>query len=156
MTKQRKILRLLDKGKTVAEISKQLNVPASSVYTTRWLAKKKITVKGAKKKRPSKLLRALQKTKAAMDLLENKNDFVEIKDEDYPLQDNVANPAHYKVGGIETWDFIQAKRLGYNLGNVVKYVSRADYKGQDIEDLKKARQYLDREIEWRENGNVIF
>jgi len=156
MTKQRKILRLLDKGKTVAEISKQLNVPASSVYTTRWLAKKKITAKGAKKKRPSKLLRALQKTKAAMDLLENKNDFVEIKDEDYPLQDNVANPAHYKVGGIETWDFIEAKKLNYNLGSVIKYVSRAEYKGDYIGDLMKAREFLSREIKRAEDGGIIW
>lgn len=71
-------------------------------------------------------------------------------------KDLIKHPNHYTMGGIETWDFIQAKRLGYNLGNVVKYVSRADYKGQDIADLKKARQYLDREIEWRESGNTIF
>jgi len=60
--------------------------------------------------------------------------------------DNVNSPAHYTTGGIETIDFIEAKNLGYNLGNVVKYVSRAHYKGRKIEDLKKAEWYLKREI----------
>jgi hypothetical protein len=59
----------------------------------------------------------------------------------------VNNPAHYKVGGIETIDFIEAKGLSYNLGNVVKYVTRAGYKGNRKEDLEKARWYLTREIE---------
>jgi hypothetical protein len=63
-----------------------------------------------------------------------------------PKFDNVNHPAHYKVGGIETIDFIDAKQLGYNLGNVIKYVSRANHKGNEIEDLKKAQWYLNREI----------
>ena len=62
------------------------------------------------------------------------------------ITDNVNSPAHYKAGGIETIDFIEAKHLGYNLGNVVKYISRADYKGKNLEDLKKAEWYLKREI----------
>jgi len=61
--------------------------------------------------------------------------------------DTVNHPAHYKVGGIETIDFIEAKKLGYNLGNVVKYITRADYKGNKLEDLRKAQWYLTREIE---------
>ena len=61
--------------------------------------------------------------------------------------DMVNSPAHYKVGGIETIDFIEAKGLSYNLGNVVKYVTRAGYKGNRKEDLEKARWYLTREIE---------
>jgi hypothetical protein len=65
----------------------------------------------------------------------------------YAAADMVNNPAHYKVGGIETIDFIEAKGLSYNLGNVVKYVTRAGYKGNRKEDLEKARWYLTREIE---------
>ena len=61
--------------------------------------------------------------------------------------DPVNHPAHYKVGGIETIDFIEAKNLGYNLGNVVKYVTRADHKGNKLEDLRKAQWYLTRAIE---------
>ena len=61
--------------------------------------------------------------------------------------DAVNHPAHYKVGGIETIDFIEAKKLNYRLGNVVKYLTRADHKGNKIEDLRKAQWYLEREIE---------
>ena len=60
--------------------------------------------------------------------------------------DAVNHPAHYKVGGIETIDFIEAKKLGYNLGNVVKYITRADHKDNKLEDLRKAQWYLTREI----------
>lgn len=60
--------------------------------------------------------------------------------------DMVNHPAHYKVGGLETIDFIEAKKLSYNLGNVIKYVTRADHKGNTYEDLCKARWYLNREI----------
>ena len=60
--------------------------------------------------------------------------------------DMVNHPPHYKMGGIETIDFIEAKQFGYNLGNVVKYISRADHKGSHYEDLLKARWYLNREI----------
>ena len=63
-----------------------------------------------------------------------------------PKPDPVNNPAHYTVGGIETIDFIEAKKLGYNLGNVIKYLTRADHKGNKIEDLRKAQWYLTREI----------
>jgi hypothetical protein len=63
-----------------------------------------------------------------------------------PMPDPVNHPAHYKAGGIETIDFIEAKSLNYRLGNVVKYITRADHKGNRKEDLEKARWYLDREI----------
>jgi hypothetical protein len=57
-------------------------------------------------------------------------------------KDMVNHPSHYKVGGIETIDFIEAKSLGYNLGNVVKYITRADHKGNKLEDLEKAKRYF--------------
>lgn len=60
--------------------------------------------------------------------------------------DMVNSPDHYKVGGIETIDFIEAKNLGYLLGNVVKYVSRADHKGNKLEDLKKAQWYMNKAV----------
>ena len=60
--------------------------------------------------------------------------------------DPVNHPKHYTTGGIETIDFIEAKKLGYNLGNVVKYITRSDYKGNKLEDLRKAQWYLSREI----------
>ena len=63
-----------------------------------------------------------------------------------PAPDAVNHPAHYKTGGIETIDFIEAKKLNYNLGNVVKYVTRADHKGNRKQDLEKALWYLKREL----------
>ena len=60
--------------------------------------------------------------------------------------DMVNHPPHYKVGGVETIDFIEAKELNFCLGNVVKYVARAAHKNDALIDLKKARWYLDREI----------
>ena len=63
-----------------------------------------------------------------------------------PVSDPVNHPAHYKVGGIETIDFIEAKKLNYNMGNAVKYISRADHKGNRLQDLEKAKWYIDREL----------
>ena len=60
--------------------------------------------------------------------------------------DKVNSPSHYKVGGIETIDFIEAKQLDYHLGNVVKYISRADHKDEKLENLKKAQWYLNRAV----------
>lgn len=62
--------------------------------------------------------------------------------------DSINHPAHYTSGGIETIDAIEAWGLGFALGNAVKYISRAGKKDptKRVEDLKKARFYLDREI----------
>ena len=62
------------------------------------------------------------------------------------MTDAVNQPAHYTDGGIETIDFIEAKGLGFNLGNAVKYISRAGKKGNRLQDLQKAQWYLAREI----------
>ena len=58
-------------------------------------------------------------------------------------------PEYYRRGPIDTWDFIRQQGLGFHLGNVIKYVCRAGYKDNDIEDLKKAVHYLENEIEYR-------
>ena len=63
-----------------------------------------------------------------------------------PASDPVNHPAHYKVGGIETIDFIEAKGLDYHLGNAVKYITRADYKENKKQDLEKAVWYIQRAI----------
>jgi len=71
--------------------------------------------------------------------------------------DNVNHPPHYTVGGIETIDFIEAKGLHnhYHLANAVKYISRAPYKKDYLEDIKKAAWYLQREIELQEKTSPI-
>lgn len=63
--------------------------------------------------------------------------------------DPVTHPAHYCDGGIETIDFIEAKGLGYHLGNAVKYITRAGKKDPSkyVEDLRKAIWYINRKIE---------
>ena len=61
--------------------------------------------------------------------------------------DAIQRPAHYTFSAVEPIDAIEAWQLGFHLGNVVKYIARAGRKGNRIEDLKKARWYLTREIE---------
>ena len=70
------------------------------------------------------------------------------------LDDPISHPAHYCDGGIETLDFIVAKKLDFFLGQVCKYISRAGKKsGQSLlQDLKKARWYIDRLIQKLEAG----
>jgi hypothetical protein len=59
--------------------------------------------------------------------------------------DSVNSPSHYNKG-IETIDYIESWNMGFNDGNVVKYVTRAKYKGKELEDLKKCLWYIEREI----------
>lgn len=63
--------------------------------------------------------------------------------------ETIDHPAHY--GGAdnpyEAIKVIEAWGLGFCLGNAVKYICRADHKGHRVDDLKKARWYLDREIQ---------
>ena len=67
--------------------------------------------------------------------------------------EQVDHPSHYTwLGGIEVIDITE--QLSFTLGNVIKYVLRADHKGKPIEDLRKARWYLDREIARREKGET--
>lgn len=65
--------------------------------------------------------------------------------------DAVNRPAHYTVSAIEPITVIEAWGLGFCLGNTVKYIARAEHKNSPLEDLKKARWYLDREIGRRES-----
>lgn len=56
--------------------------------------------------------------------------------------DIINHPEHYTKGGIEVRDFIDSWHLDFNSGNVIKYVVRAPYKGTELQDLKKAQNYL--------------
>jgi hypothetical protein len=64
-------------------------------------------------------------------------------------EDPVNNPSHYRwlPGDVEVIDITE--HMGFCLGNVIKYVLRADHKGKPVEDLRKARYYLDRELKRR-------
>jgi hypothetical protein len=63
------------------------------------------------------------------------------------MSDSVDHPTHYNSGSIEVIDAIEDWKLGFHEGNVVKYVARAQHKGRELEDLKKAAWYLNRLIE---------
>lgn len=54
--------------------------------------------------------------------------------------------SHYKDMPMQPWDYIISNKLGYLEGNIVKYVTRWQSKN-GIEDLRKARHYLDKLIE---------
>jgi|TARA_R110001599_G_scaffold1706_5_gene8471 hypothetical protein len=64
-------------------------------------------------------------------------------------EDRVKHPKHY-TKGIEMWDYAYSHKLDFFEGNVIKYVTRWKTKN-GLEDLKKAKQYLDRLIEHNEN-----
>ena len=71
--------------------------------------------------------------------------------------DPVNHPPHYKSGGLESIDVIEAFGLGFCLGNTVKYILRAGKKNPEkhIEDLEKAEWYLKREIERLKKTKVL-
>ncbi len=65
-----------------------------------------------------------------------------------PLKhDPVNHPAHYTFGKIEVIDALEDWDLDFHEGNAVKYIVRAERKGNRIEDLSKAVFYLNRKIE---------
>lgn len=112
---------------------------AKSVYAMRW------------KLRKEQEGRVIDLTKAGSPIrpktrLATSADFKITDKTEFIMPDPVNHPAHYTTGGIETIDFIEAKNLNYNLGNAVKYITRADHKGNRLQDLQKAKWYLEREI----------
>ena len=144
------------------DVANALGAKVSYVYTVMWTAKKK----AAKKRVTITATQVALAKKAGIPLVEYAKSLIEAKKapalkptKPYtpmqaptqiemfePASDPVNHPEHYKVGGIETIDFIEAKKLNYNIGNVVKYLTRADHKGNRKQDLEKALWYLTREI----------
>lgn len=73
------------------------------------------------------------------------------------MNSKVLHPKHYAEGRkYEPKDVIRDWDLNFNLGSAVKYISRAGRKGDIVEDLKKARQFLDFEIDYLESENHIL
>lgn len=157
VNKSDRIRQALKKGVARAEIVKTLKVSPQLVYA--------VARKGGylKKKKPSRLLTSVLQAKEMLDLIENKPTklIVQPQYKEAALKllgakeaDIVNHPPHYKAGGIETLDFIEAKDLNFRLGNVVKYVSRAGKKpdSDPVKDLEKAAFYLNREIETRKRA----
>ena len=143
ITKSSKVIRYIKKNPNAKakEVSQATGVPIASVYQTAYKVRKEMR-EGMAKVRMTALApnAAARKVTRGMKVIATYTSNKSIK------SDMVNHPPHYKAGGIETIDFIEAKNLGYNLGNVVKYVSRADLKGNKLEDLQKAKWYVDRAI----------
>jgi hypothetical protein len=139
---------------TTKAVMRATGVSAKTVYSVRWKLKQdeKDPVKDKANSERAKALIISPNTR----LIGSENAVPRPKarlasSADFPIKefimpDPVNHPAHYTTGGIETIDFIEAKHLNYNLGNVVKYITRADHKGKRVEDLQKAKWYLEREI----------
>lgn len=72
------------------------------------------------------------------------------------LADSVNHPSHYTFGKFEVIDVIEDWKLDYHRGNAVKYIARAGKKdpSKTIEDLSKAKWYLERAIERLKNGTT--
>jgi hypothetical protein len=160
---------------TTKEIGEALGMKPNYVSAVLWAAKQKPTAKKAKPKKatPKKwktlhISSSNNSVEQAMELayqagkgrirpqdevdkyhvkLKNVAPYVPMQiTMEEPKSDPVNHPAHYKYGGIETIDFIEAKELNYNMGNAVKYITRADHKGSRRQDIEKAIWYLKREL----------
>jgi hypothetical protein len=145
LTKSSKVIQYIKKNSNAKakEIAQAVGVPINSVYQIAYKVRKQM--REGMNKVPMTALStkpAARKYAKGMKVIATYTSNKSI----YSKADMVNHPPHYKAGGIETIDFIEAKNLGYNLGNVVKYVSRADLKGNKLEDLQKAKWYLDRAI----------
>ena len=98
---------------------------------------------------------------APQTLTEAIKEWVDVKEEDEEtkefferMKDVVNKPPHYTEhpSGIECIQVTE--HMGFNLGNAIKYIWRCDLKKDAIEDLKKAKWYIEREISKREQHNI--
>lgn len=87
---------------------------------------------------------------SSMPLNQAIKEWVDCKEE----EDVVNKPPHYTEhpSGIECIQITE--HMGFNLGNAIKYIWRCDLKKDAIEDLKKAKWYIDREISKREKHHI--
>lgn len=78
----------------------------------------------------------------------------ETKNENESENDSIKHPTHYRFGKYEPVKVIQDWKLSFCLGNVIKYIARAGKKDGNsrLQDLQKAKQYLEFEIEERKNN----
>jgi Protein of unknwon function (DUF3310) len=129
------------------KISEALDIPNAYVHTVMWKDKQKVTRKAEAEADVNFEMAQNERRLQGWQGQDVEGKFVPVRiTMEEPKADPVNHPPHYKTGGIETIDFIEAKELGYHLGNVIKYVSRAKHKGNELEDLKKAQWYLERAI----------
>ena len=92
-----------------------------------------------------------------VDIKMPEEELVEVQTKKYSFKeayerDNAVDPEHYHFA-IEPWKFIAENNLDFAQGNVIKYICRYKYKN-GIEDLKKAKQYIDMLIDKELNGKT--
>jgi len=119
-SKYKRIIRMLQAGASTMEICEKLNTSPQYIYTVKSSNRKMLKDESAE----------VFESAAPQEL-----NFDEIQ----------IGGDHYKKNKIQVWDAIHEWRLGYFSGNVIKYVARHKEKN-GIEDLKKARHYLDKYI----------
>jgi hypothetical protein len=140
-------------GKSASQVERELGLTRNSIYyhMKKWGLKSPI---GKKK--------SVEPVKEQVETMEKRAEpKIESKSEEVKAEitiDNVNHPPHYNQGSIEVIDYIQDQLTpeqftGFIVGNVIKYASRARHKG-GLEDLKKARWYLDRLIQQSELAKV--
>jgi hypothetical protein len=142
---------------TSAQIVSKLKCKPTQAYGALYLVRKEVNSIPPKRGRPRKVTPTL---KPIAVMISDKS----ITEKLAP--DMVNAPPHYRHGGIETIDYIEAKNLNYRLGNVIKYISRAGKKHEmlglknrfdySIMDLEKAKWYLEREIEIVKEARETF
>ena len=142
---------------TSAQIVSKLKCKPAQAYGALYLVRKEVNSIPPKRGRPRKVTPTL---KPIAVMISDKS----ITEKLAP--DMVNAPPHYRHGGIETIDYIEAKNLNYRLGNVIKYISRAGKKHEmlglknrfdySIMDLEKAKWYLEREIEIVKEAREFF
>lgn len=133
-TKSQKILAMLDKGMTASQIAVKLDIKPAYVYVVKSSAKNKARNNWRQAEREE------IEASVAETLAEITHTDAAQKPNDIQVGGN-----HYKQYSTQPWDAIHAWELGFLAGNVVKYVVRHRDKG-GVEDLKKARHYLDKLI----------
>jgi len=132
-----KILRFLAKGKSVDYIAKTIGADKKYIRTVRRKGAQKLQVE---RNHDPKVVKA-------------EKGYIKRVEALYKKPDLVNHPPHYRDGGIEVIDFIEAKDLNFRLGNAIKYISRAGKKNSDpVQDLEKAVWYLQREIDARKGA----
>ena len=135
MTNAQKIKALIELGKTTAEIIEAVpKVTLQQIYNQRYQFKKS--------KEIDVTLQPDMNLDAHWSLISK-------KEKNKPANEVQVGGEHYKSKDIQPWDAIHAWGLGFFSGNVVTYVARHHEKN-GVEDLKKARHYLDKLIELME------
>lgn len=110
--------------------------------------KKKVSHKDKQSEKVNEVAPVISKMETTMkEIIIKKDDIKDISvtaDKKHnPIHNVIDHPSHYNRGKIEVIDFIEDQGLSFHLGNVIKYIARAGSKGDKLEDLKKARWYLD-------------